>query len=179
MADDDLVRVLAEIQRRGAIGRTSLPDAVDHSDRFVAALPAGARSLIDLGSGGGLPGLVIAHRRRDLQVLLIERRAKRVDLLRFGVRALDLADTVTVYDGDTLTYAVEVAHDPTRRADVVTARAYGPLPIVLETAAALVRLGGMVLVSDPPASANTVQHRAFHDQGTQDGIHRYMFHVEH
>jgi 16S rRNA G527 N7-methylase RsmG len=97
MADDDLVRVLSEIQRRGAIGRMSLADAVSHSDRFVAAVPADARSLIDLGSGGGLPGLVIAHRRRDVHVVLIERRAKRVDLLRFGIRSLDLAGTATVF----------------------------------------------------------------------------------
>ncbi|MCU1360177.1 MAG: rsmG, partial [Ilumatobacteraceae bacterium] len=96
MADDDLIRVLSEIQRRGAIGRTSLPDAIEHSDKFVALVPTDARSLVDLGSGGGLPGLVVADRRRDLRVVLIERRAKRVDLLRFGVRALGLADSVTV-----------------------------------------------------------------------------------
>ena len=77
------------------------PTAVAHADRFVRALPADATSVVDLGSGGGLPGLVVAHRRRDLRVTLIERRAKRVDLLRYGIRVLELSATTDVFDGQT------------------------------------------------------------------------------
>ena len=48
--------------------------AVAHADAFAAALPSSA-AVVDLGSGGGLPGLVIAVRRPDLRLTLVERRA--------------------------------------------------------------------------------------------------------
>lgn len=173
---DDLVRVLSEIQRRGAIGRTSLPDEVAHADRFVRALPAVPRgsvelTLIDLGSGGGLPGLVIAHRRRDLQVTLVERRTKRVDLLRYGMRALALMDTVQVYEGDIAEY---VGH-----ADVVTARSFGPPLTVLDVSAPIVRPGGMVLISEPPSglprwSIADISSLGFVDHDSLDGIRRFI-----
>lgn len=183
MPDDELVRALSEIQRRGAIGRTPLPAAIAHSDRFVAALPDGVSSLVDLGSGGGLPGLVIAHRRRDLIVTLIERRSKRVDLLRYGVRTLGLGDTVTVYDGDAAAYASTLTDDA-MQADVVTARSFGPVRSVLLAAATILRPGGTTLVSDPPGGAPSVSSDllawGFEDLGATNGIHRFRrFHVEH
>ena len=56
MTDDTaLLAALAVIQARGAIGERSLIDAVAHADRFVDLIPAGRRSVVDLGSGGGLP----------------------------------------------------------------------------------------------------------------------------
>jgi 16S rRNA (guanine527-N7)-methyltransferase len=174
MPDDDLVRVLSEIQRRGAIGRTSLPDEIAHADRFVRALPpvgTGPMSLVDLGSGGGLPGLVIAHRRPELVVTLVERRTKRVDLLRYGIRALGLLDSVTVYDGDIADYS--------GRSDVVTARSFGPPLMVLEVSAAITTPGGSVLISEPPSgmprwSVDDISALGFVDHESLDGIRRFV-----
>jgi 16S rRNA (guanine527-N7)-methyltransferase len=172
MADDDLVRVLAEIQRRGAIGRTSLPAAIAHADRFVRAIPADASTLVDLGSGGGLPGLVIAHRRPDLTIALVERRSKRVDLLRFGIRALGCS-RVTVYDGDVAEFAAGMAVP----CDVVTARSFGSLPVVLAAAAPMLRRGGVVLVSEAPdvTAAATIRSSDFTDLGVTDSIRSLVF----
>lgn len=146
---DELVRVLTEIQRRGAIGRGSIEDAIAHAGSFVDALPEGASSLIDLGSGGGLPGLVLAARCPGLRVTLVERRAKRVDLLRYGVRALRLDAHVDVIEGD--------AHELSilGPVDVVTARSFGPLHEVLRAASALLPTGGVCIVSTPPQGAST------------------------
>ena len=44
--------------------------------------------MLDIGSGGGLPGLVIAHDRPDVHVTLIDRREKRTDLLQRQVTRL-------------------------------------------------------------------------------------------
>lgn len=174
MPDDDLVRVLSEIQRRGAIGRTSLPDEIAHADRFVRALPPvgmGPISLVDLGSGGGLPGLVISHRRRDLSVTLVERRTKRVDLLRYGIRALGLLDSVSVYDGDIADFSGQF--------DVVTARSFGPPLTVLEVSAPIVKPGGLVLISEPPSglprwSVSEISPLGFADNDSLDGIRRFV-----
>jgi 16S rRNA (guanine527-N7)-methyltransferase len=179
--DGDLLRVLSEIQRRGAIGRSDLAEQVAHADCFVRALPPDASTLVDLGSGGGLPGLVIAHRRPDLRVVLVERRAKRADLLRYGVRALHLAGTAEVVEGD----ATELGGSGHLLAEVVTARSFGPVPAVLAAAATFLPAGGWVLISEPPGHARVLAEAqlaavGFRDAGTSEGIRRLQrFHVEH
>jgi 16S rRNA (guanine527-N7)-methyltransferase len=146
MPDDELRRLLGEIQRRGAIGPVDLVDAIHHADDFVRALPEGPLSVIDLGSGGGLPGLVIAVRRSDATLLLVERRAKRADLLRYAVRALGVDDHVVVTETDASRLG------PTLRgpADVVTARSFGAPSVMMPIAAPLLRPGGLLVVSEPP-----------------------------
>ena len=168
----DLRRVLREIQRRGAIGRLDLGEAIAHADRYVDALPDQVTEAIDLGSGGGLPGLVIATRCRHLRLRLVERRAKRADLLRFGVRALGLGDRVQVVEGDvvSLLKTGELAS-----ADVVTARSFAPLPHVLEIAGGLLRGRGCCLVSAPPAPESP----PLVDGWTSDALPGvWVFHVE-
>jgi 16S rRNA (guanine527-N7)-methyltransferase len=144
--DNELRRVLTELQRRGAIGPVDIDAAIEHAVDFVSALPDATRLVVDLGSGGGLPGLVIAARRRDVELVLVERRAKRADLLRFAVRALDVADRVVVTETD----ATRVADSLAITADAVTARSFGAPGVVMPIAASLLLPGGFLLVSDPP-----------------------------
>ena len=103
---EPLLTVLAGLQDRGAIGTTSLDDAVVHAERYVALLPLGPLTVADLGSGGGLPGLVIAVRRPDLSMVLVERRLARADQLRRAVRALGVTDRVEVHADDVRTLAI-------------------------------------------------------------------------
>lgn len=145
--DGELRRVLAELQRRGAIGPVDLDEAIAHAGDFVSAVPVDATQVVDLGSGGGLPALVVAVRRPELHLLLVERRAKRADLLRYAVRALSLRDRVSVTEID----ATRVATSLGVSADVVTARSFGPPDVVMPIAASLLSAGGLLLVSDPPA----------------------------
>ena len=145
MPDDQvLLAALAAIRERGAIGERSLTDAVARADRFVDLIPASARNLVDLGSGGGLPGLVIAWRLPHLSVTFVERRASRADLLRRAVVALGLAVSVRAEDVKIL--AVEAP----RSFDVVTARSFAPPAITVRWAAQLLVDGGTLLVSEPP-----------------------------
>lgn len=147
MPDEDLRRVLTAIRVRGGIGSQSIDDAIAHSERFVAACPDSARLGVDVGSGGGLPALVLAVRRPALQLHLIERRATRADLLRYGVTALGLEGQVSVH-------TVDVAHTPSiglgNEVDLVTARSFAALPITLGIAASILGASGSILVSAPP-----------------------------
>lgn len=78
--------------------------------------------VLDLGSGGGLPGLVIAIMRPELDVHLLESTEKKADFLEQTAAALNL--TVQVHHGR----AEELARGPLRRAfGIVTARAVAPL----------------------------------------------------
>ena len=75
---------------------------------------------IDLGSGAGFPGLIIAL-LSDYEVTLVESRARRIDYLQRAVDMLDLAGRVTVA-GMTLEKV------PTAPYSVISARAFAPLP---------------------------------------------------
>lgn len=145
-SDAALHRVLTAIQVRGGIGPQPIADAIVHSDRFVAACPQDAARGVDLGSGGGLPGLVLAIRRPALELHLIERRATRADLLRYGVSALALGERVTVHSVD----VGDVAQLGLGAVDLVTARSFAPLAVTLRTAAEILGPSGCILVSAPP-----------------------------
>jgi len=93
-------------------------------------------TLVDLGSGAGLPGLVLAMVLPDTAVTLLEPMERRCRFLAECVTELGLAN-VSVLRGR--------AEDVTIRADVVTARAVAPLPRLAELAMGVVRPGGMVL----------------------------------
>ncbi|MEN9822029.1 MAG: putative ribosomal small subunit methyltransferase [Actinomycetota bacterium] len=145
-ADPALLAALSTIRDRGPIGEASLESAIDHADQYVAVLPPDATELADLGSGGGLPGLVIAVRRPDLRITLVERRATRADLLRRAVSSLGLSGRVTVVAAD----ASQVAADRPREFDVVTARSFAAPPITARWAGELLKDGGRLIVSEPP-----------------------------
>lgn len=82
---------------------------------------------IDLGSGAGFPGLIIAL-LSDYEVTLVESRARRIDYLQRAVDMLDLAGRVTVA-GTTLEKV------PTAPYSVISARAFAPLPKLFTLAA--------------------------------------------
>ena len=93
-------------------------------------------TLLDLGSGAGLPGLVLAMVLPETAVTLLEPMERRCRFLTGCVTELRLAN-VSVLRGR--------AEDITLRTDVVTARAVAPLPRLAELAMGVVRPGGMVL----------------------------------
>ena len=152
MADDALLlEVLHSLRERGAIGESSLDGAVAHAAAFVEAIPSAAVDLLDLGSGGGLPGLVIALRLPHLHVTLCDRRERRMDLLSRACARLRITDRVDVITGDVRQLVRESRLQ--RGFDVVTARAFGDPSWTMSCAAPFLRDGGTLIVSDPPPSA--------------------------
>ncbi len=127
---------------RGLIGPRELPRLWDRHVLNCAALaevvPPGRR-VADVGSGAGLPGLVLAIARPDLQVTLIEPLLRRTTFLEEVVADLGLGDQVAVERGR----ADEV---PGRGAfDVVTSRAVAALDKLLRWSLPLCTPSGEVL----------------------------------
>ncbi len=124
---------------RGLIGPREVPRLWDRHIRNCAAVapafPQGAR-VADVGSGAGLPGLVLALARPDLHVTLIEPLLRRTTFLSEVVADLQLT-TVDVVR------ARAEEHDDTF--DVVTSRAVAPLEKLLRWCLPLCRPGGIVL----------------------------------
>jgi 16S rRNA (guanine527-N7)-methyltransferase len=128
---------LTRITNRIDAGISHVADALT----LLPFLPAGAISLSDVGSGGGVPGIPLAIARPDAQVTLIDSTKKKAAFLRQAVDQLKLAN-VTVRDER----AEHVARtDARERFDVVTARAVGALVWLAEWCLPLVRVGGRVL----------------------------------
>ncbi len=153
--DSELLAVLESLRERGALGEASLPSAVAHADSFLAAIPSGCARLIDLGSGGGLPGLVLAWRCPDAEVVLTDRRERRMDLLRLACARLGFGARVSVVTAD----VVELGRSPGYRQsfDVVTARAFGDSVWTATCASAFLNASGVVIVSEPPDSDPVVR----------------------
>ena len=144
-----LIDALGEAQRIGMLGDRPLEEVVDHSLGFVQALPPQVRTVIDVGSGGGDPGLVIAMARPDIALTLVDRRAKRTDLLVRLVGRLGLHDRVEVVEADVEDLPIQGAG---RTWDAVTSRGFGPPEYTARLGAPLLAPTGLLLVSEPPGS---------------------------
>jgi len=146
-----LLEVLERARDRGFLGPGEVSRHLDHSLGFAevarSVLGAPPTRLADLGTGGGVPGLVLAVAWPETDVVLVESSVRRADALRAEAAALGL-DRVRVLEGR----AEDHAHDPECREqfDLVTARSFGPPPVTAEIAAGFVAVAGIVLVSEPP-----------------------------
>jgi 16S rRNA (guanine527-N7)-methyltransferase len=116
----------------------------DHlADSLVALELEEVRSasvIADLGSGAGFPGLPLALARPDATVNLIESNRRKSAFLERAALACALSNVRVV---NARAEAWDAGIDG---CDLVTARALGPLPVVLEYAAPLLRVGGSLLV---------------------------------
>jgi len=112
----------------------------------IARLIPATCTLVDLGSGAGLPGIVLAMLRPASRVMLLEPMARRAGFLQECVTALNLANTEVVR-GRAEEFAGKLA------ADVVTSRAVAPLEKLAGLSTGLARPGGRVLAMKGASAA--------------------------
>jgi 16S rRNA (guanine527-N7)-methyltransferase len=142
--------VMAEVLRRslgGANRERTLPwssSRLKPDDRETAP-----PLIVDLGSGAGIPGLVIAAALGRTRVVLVEASLRRAAFLEEWVSRLGLGNRVEVYEGRAEAFGRDLAWR--ERAVGVVARGFGPSAVVAECAAPLLALDGVLAVSDPPA----------------------------
>jgi 16S rRNA (guanine527-N7)-methyltransferase len=146
--------------QRGLIGPREVPRLWDRHLLNCAVLtdllPESAR-IVDVGSGAGLPGIVLALRRPDLEVVLVEPMQRRVDFLDEVVAALGLAAKVRVVRGRADDREVR-RNVPA--ADWVTARAVAPLDRLVKWCLPLVGPGGRLLaLKGARATDEVAEHR--------------------
>lgn len=131
------------------MGPGRLEDHIAHAQRYAAALgSAQGLSVLDLGSGGGIPGLVILNDRGDLTGCLLDAMLKRTAFLSWAVSELGMADRVEVAQGR----AEDLAHDSKYRCafDVVMARSFGPPSATVEAAIGFMKPESILVISEPP-----------------------------
>ncbi|MBT3246570.1 MAG: hypothetical protein HN979_06815 [Actinobacteria bacterium] len=149
--------VLEAASAEGFVTPSAADAGVDHSTGFlrrgVDQTPIrldGGHLGVDIGSGGGLPGLVLAG-MTDGNWVLVDRADRRCTFLKWAVGELDLADRVEVICGD----VVDLARGSLRGvANLVTARGFGSPATTVECAAPLLSEGGRLVVSEPPSGGS-------------------------
>lgn len=130
--------------RRGLIGPREIPLLWDRhlvNCALLAELLDPGIAVVDVGSGAGLPGIVLAMIRADLRVTLVEPMARRTVFLEECRAALGLANVVVVRGRAEERSTIAVAGG----ADVVTSRAVAPLDRLAAWCLPLVRVGGRML----------------------------------
>jgi len=127
-------------------------DQIDQSLGFCQVaedqLGRAPNSALDLGAGGGIPGLVLAVVWPNTDLTLFDSSRRRTDFLTEEIQVLGISDRVKVVTGR----AEEAGpHKGLRGAfELVTARAFGSPAVTAECAAPFLRLGGLLVVSEPP-----------------------------
>ncbi|WP_058235023.1 16S rRNA (guanine(527)-N(7))-methyltransferase RsmG [Devriesea agamarum] len=113
------------------------------------AIPSSARDVIDVGSGAGLPGLVLAIARPDLRITLVETMLRRTVWLTEVVQDLGLDVEVRRARAETLHGELD--------ADIVTARAVAALDKLSKWCLPLVRDGGSLIALKGSSAAREVE----------------------
>lgn len=139
--------VLEESREWGFLGPGSLEAQIEHSLGFARGTEP-PRDAVDLGSGGGIPGLVLARKWPQSRWLLLDSSERRTEFLTDAVARLGWEDRVRVLRSR----AEDAGRDPDLRAgaDLVVARSFAAPGPTAECAAPFLRAGGTLLVSEPP-----------------------------
>lgn len=145
--------LLAEARELGFLGPGELVPQLAHARGFVeTARSVGAPSRwLDLGSGGGLPGLVVAVDLPGTEGTLLDGMERRTTFLSRAVVVLRLEGAVTVVRSRAEDHARSPLSDGAF--DMVMARGFGPPALAAECAARFLCREGHLLVSEPPDSA--------------------------
>ncbi len=156
--------VLVEARALDLLGSMDLEAQIAHALGFAHAyetvragqpgpggeeLPVpGPSRWMDLGSGGGLPGLVLAGYWPESDAVLLDSAARRTAFLSEAVHGLGWEGRVQVVRAR----AEDAGLDPELRHgfDAVWARSFGSPPVTAECAAPFLRVGGLLVVSEPP-----------------------------
>jgi 16S rRNA (guanine527-N7)-methyltransferase len=158
------VQALCRAQELGFLGPETLDVQTAHSLDLAScameAMSALPRCLsgtghagplfLDLGSGGGLPGLVVAEAWPECAGVLLDANRRKTAFLDEAVASCGWGERISV-----VCSRAEVAgRDAGMRGrfDLVVARAFAPPPVTAECAAPFLRLGGTLVVAEPPPS---------------------------
>jgi 16S rRNA (guanine527-N7)-methyltransferase len=145
---DPLLDVLGEAQTRGLLGPGPVEDQIRHSRALAELIGPVPGSFLDLGAGGGIPGLVLAVDWTDDRATLLDSHWRACTFLEEAVDRLGLQDRVTVACGR----AEALARQPDLRGafELVVARSFGLPAVTAECAVGFLRPAGRLIVSEPP-----------------------------
>lgn len=149
---DQVKAVLEESRAWGFLGPGPVEQHISHSLTYVQAL-TDTNIVLDLGSGGGVPGLVLATVLDTIEFALLDSNVRRCEFLRHATEQLGMNGRVQIIEGR----AEELARNQTLRHhfDAVVARSFGPPSVVAECAVGFLDDAGVLVVSEPPGDTSS------------------------
>lgn len=153
-----LLDVLEDARARGLLGPGPVEGHIRHSRALAELIGPAPDSFVDLGSGGGIPGLVLAQEWSGARATLIDSHRRACTFLEEAVTRLELGGRLTVACGR----AEELARQPHLRGafELVVARSFGSAAATAECAIGFLSPGGRLVVSEPPGSEGERWDRA-------------------
>jgi 16S rRNA (guanine527-N7)-methyltransferase len=153
--DPELEAVLTTGRDLGFLGPGEPSLHVEHALAFARAVPQAPTHALDLGSGGGVPGLILARLVwPEATWCLLDGSVKRVAFLETAIARLGVDGRVVARAGR----AEDVGRGAGRGSfDLVVARSFGPPAVVAECAAPFLVVGGRLVVSEPPDTDPTAR----------------------
>lgn len=147
---DEVRAALAEARALGFLGPGPLEAHEESAAAFANALVEVRGRGLDLGSGAGVPGLLLAGHFDTATWVLLDRNRRRTSFLTRWVADLGWSERVSVIRIG----AEEGAHDPSLRRsfEAVVARSFGPPPVTAECAAGFLAPAGRLAVAEPPSA---------------------------
>ena len=155
MSSDWLPRALEESRARGFLSPQDLEGQIAHARGFYlvwgSLRETPPRRLLDLGTGGGLPGLVLAD-HWGCDTVLLDSMERRGSFLREVIAGPGTPSGLSVV----VARAEDAARDPALEGtfDLVTARSFAPPPVTAECAVRFLGVGAVAIVSDPPGGGD-------------------------
>jgi 16S rRNA (guanine527-N7)-methyltransferase len=151
VSDEALTEILTTARELGFLGPGPVEAHLRHGHALARLLGDFSGSFVDLGSGGGVPGLVLLGAWPRSQAVLVDVSQRRCRFLRRAVAELGLSGRAQVWCGR----AEELAREPSLREahPLLVARGFGAPPVVAECGVGFVSPGGALAISEPPPSA--------------------------
>jgi 16S rRNA (guanine527-N7)-methyltransferase len=153
-----LDEVLRQAQDLGFFGPGEMRRHREHAGAFVGLVreelgPEEPERFLDLGSGGGLPGLVLAEAFPDTPGTLLDSQHRRTAFLEQAVAELGWGDRIAVVNAR----AEDAARSPAHRGrySLVVARSFAAPAVTAECAVGFLSPGARLIVSEPPTSDPT------------------------
>jgi len=152
-----LTEILENAQKHKFLGPSPVNEHIKNGMGFVEVLsslslePSEPHTIVDLGSGGGVPAFVIANSFPHWNFLLVERKVKRAEFLKLALEKADFGTNIEVFVGQAENAARERKNE--EKADFVTARSFAAPPITAECGCRFLKKGGYLVVSEPPTAS--------------------------
>lgn len=153
----ELHNVLERARQLGFFGPSEIEGQINHALAFLPLLTSiksetDSVSIVDLGAGGGLPSLPLLEAEPSLSISMLDTSERRCSFLTWAISELGFAQRAQVLHRRAEEFASEIENRETF--DAVIARGFGPPAATIESGAPLVRLGGLVVISEPPKQRN-------------------------
>ena len=163
-----LEEILLHAKKLNYLGKPPVQDHILNAKGFIQTIQELETNLeqvklVDLGSGGGVPALILIDYFKNWEFILIERKEKRAEFLSWAVKKLNTGKRIEIICDEVENVARNSKYEAT--VDFVTARSFAPPPTTAECACRFLKKNRYLVVSEPPNTTNRWLNTALNETG--------------